>query len=678
MPQGRPLQSTFTSGVLDPRLTARVDIRHYFQGIQDGRNLIVLPQGGVKRRPGLEFIGTALDNGRLFAFSFNVEQSYLLVFTALKMQVYKDGVLQTNLNGSGNDFIVAPYILSELPDVKTTQSADTMILVHPDHAPRSLVRGATDTDWTISTIIFTNVPQFDYNDASSPTPTSEVQDITFTTFAAGDRFKLVLGGAITEELVFSSDTTTNANQMRDAIQKLFVVGNSGVTVAFTAGTTYRITIADESADNFDLMTGTTTAGSGTIAFAAVTNGVPRKEDVWSVTRGFPRTVAFYLSRLWFGGTKSKPDSYFASVIGDFFNFDLGEGFEDQAIFRTMATDQVNAIENVNPGRHFQIFTSGGEFYIPEVSPTPEKSGIRPTTKHGSKNTRIVEIDGATLFVERKGKVIREFLFTFVEEAYKAAPISILAPNLIKDPVDMAAQKGTSLNDANYVYVVNSDGTVAVLNTERSQDIAAWTEWGTLGNFRAVAVVEDETFFLVRRTIDGVVTHFIERANELFFTDAAEQVTLSPAGTSVTGLDHLNGEVCRVRADGAVHPDRIPSGGAITLEYDATDVEVGLSFGTRLRSMPINLSLGDGPSLLQKTRIFRIRLDLQEAAGIRVNDKLIPDRKMDITNLNSAPALFTGVREVPNLGWGRIKEIKIEQSDPLPMTLLAMEAETESN
>ena len=50
------IQTNFTSGELDPLLIGRVDVKHYYSGAARLRNVLVLPQGGVRRRPGLEYI----------------------------------------------------------------------------------------------------------------------------------------------------------------------------------------------------------------------------------------------------------------------------------------------------------------------------------------------------------------------------------------------------------------------------------------------------------------------------------------------------------------------------------------------------------------------------------------------------------------------------------------------
>ena len=87
-------QRSFTSGEIAPALQSRADLTKYATGLNKCENFFVRAQGGVYSRPGLRFIGE-LDNSsreaRLIPFSFNTEQTYILVFEHLKVRVIKDG-----------------------------------------------------------------------------------------------------------------------------------------------------------------------------------------------------------------------------------------------------------------------------------------------------------------------------------------------------------------------------------------------------------------------------------------------------------------------------------------------------------------------------------------------------------------------------------------------------------
>ena len=557
MPKVISLQTSFNSGVLDPRLASRTDLKHFYQGAEEATNVITMPQGGVKRRPGFKYVATINAEARLASFAFNVEQTYLLVFTNLSVAVYKDGVHQAN--------VTTPYTTAQLFELQWTQSADTMILVHEDHAPRKLVRGASHTSWTLSTITLSNVPQFD--------------------FGSGD------------------------------------------------------------------------------------------EDVWSATRGYPKSATFYQGRLWFGGSLQRPQTIWGSKTNDFYNFDDGTALDDEGIDVTLDTDQVNAITAVYAGRHLNIFTSGGEFSIQDSPITPAKVAVRRETLFGSSSIPPKMIDGSVIFIDRTGKSVREFLFSYNEDAYTSGTVSLLASHLLNSPVDMDVSKGTSSDDANYLYFVNGDGTMAVFNTLRAQEVSGWTKWETTGEIESVSVVVDEVYVIVKRTIDSSVVRYLEQLDVDSYTDANKTVTLGSPGTSVTGLAHLNGEACRVRADGAIRDDATPSGGSITLTEDGTVVEVGLNYTSTIKTMPVNMDFEDGPTLTRRKRIIKVVPNLYESLGISINGDRFIDRNFGMT-LGSAPTPFTGIREMYLLGWTDLAQVEITQTDPTPMTILGLGVEVE--
>ena len=77
------IQRSFTAGELAPSLRTRADLNKYANGLALCENFIVRSQGGVYSRPGLKFIGEIKDStkqARLIPFSFNTEQTYVLLF----------------------------------------------------------------------------------------------------------------------------------------------------------------------------------------------------------------------------------------------------------------------------------------------------------------------------------------------------------------------------------------------------------------------------------------------------------------------------------------------------------------------------------------------------------------------------------------------------------------------
>lgn len=662
------IQSNLNRGEIDPIAIGRTDLDAYYNGVRLATNVLPIPQGGMKKRAGQKFLGIALGDGRLENFSFNVEQNYLLVFTDLKMQIYKDDILQLNINGSGNDFVATPWTLAQIADFDYIQSADTAIVTHPNVDPTTISR-TSDTDWDITTIVFTNQIQLDYDDASSPTPVSEIQDLLFTNRAEGDRYKLALEGILSEELVFAGDDSTNQDNIQKALQDLPNTGLTGITVTGTTPT-YTVTFAGNSAFPFELITGTAIFTANVLFNVASTRtqtGTSRGEDVWSSTRGFPVSCTFHEARLYFGGSLSRPATLWGSRVNDFFNFDPGKGREDESIDVTLDTDQVNAIENIFSNRSLQIFTSGAEFFVRESPITPANIAVIPQTNLGSKRVRPVTIDGVTLFIQKTGKSVNQFVFLEQVQSNQTRSISTLASHLIINPIQLSVSRGTESTDANYVYILNDNGDLTVFNTLIAEDVQGFSTWITTGDINSVAVVDNSAHFLVERTIGGGQVFYIEKEDTDLNTDSGVITNVGGSDT-LTGLDHLNGETVEVKADGAVQLDEIVSGGQITIGRDATIIEAGLKFRPIIQTMPEALNLQNGSNVFKKKKIQRVGINMFESNGVIVNDQLIPDKTIGLNQFD-APAPQTGEFRVYLLGYKLDNSITITQDTPMNMTIL---------
>lgn len=666
------LQSSFNNGVLDDRMAARLDIKQYYQGVLRGDNVQFLPQGGFRRRPGLEYIATPSGNGRLATFEFNTNQVYLLAFSNLKVEIYRNDTLV--------DTVTTPYVTADLFDLDFAQTADTMIIVHEDYAPRTLVRGSTDSDFTISTISFDSIPQFDFNDANSPTPVSCIQTVTIWGIEPGSQLKLTLNGIDTDQFNYAGTNFTTREEMRIALQDLSITGNSGISVAYVSGGTYnaafRVTFSGESANDWRIMGARLFSGPQTgdeeLRCYMVQEGVSRKEDVWSSLRGWPRTVTFFEGRLWFGGSRSRPQTLWGSRVNNFYNFDPGKSRADQAIDITLDTDQINQIQALMGSRNLSVFTLGGEFVFkksPSDPITPENVAVLSQTNYGSKRINPVLVGGSQMFIQRTGKALREFVFNFDEEAYDSGSLTLLSPEIIDNPIDMHVQRGTTSDDATYVYLTNSDGTLAVFNSARSENVAAWSKWNTEGNFQSCAVVLDTLYVLVERVINGSTVYYIEKSNNDAYTDSA--VLYPSGGTTLTGLAHLNGEAARVVVDSyRVMPNETAAGGSVTLPFAVSSAEIGLDYDVTVETMPIVQDPGNGFDLDDEKRISRVTLELFESLGVLIQgydleDTVAPD---------GTKAPFTGRKSQVLLGWSKRPTITVTQTDPLPMTVLGIEME----
>lgn len=621
-------KTSFTAGALSPRLLGRGDLKSYVNGAATLRNVFVEPTGGVYRRPGLRYVDTAAGDGRLIAFEFNTEQAYLLVFTDQSVAVYKDGTVQTT--------IVTPWTLAQVRQINWVQSADTLLVVHPDTQPRRITR-TSDTTWTVSTWSFVE------EDGRLQQPVHKF---------AGDDVTLAASGTTGSVTLTASDDVFDAGH----VGTRFRLQNKEVEITAVANATTATASVKE-----------TLAGTGA--------NKDWEEQAFSAVRGWPASVTFHQDRMVIGGSRDLPNRLWLSKSTDLFNFDLGEGLDDESIEFAILSDQVNAIRAVFSGRHLQVFTSGAEWMVTGDPLTPSAIQLKRQTRIGSPIDRTVpprDVDGATLFVSRAGKELREFLFADVEQAYQAADLATLSRHLIERPVDQDFDLENRL-----FHMVMSDGTLASVTIFRDENVTAWTQQTTEGSFKAVAVIGLETYVLV----DRGGAHFIEVFDAATNLDASLVASASPAKTTWSGLTHLNDRSVEIVSDGSVEDTQTVASGAIELTEAAMSVQAGLGYAHVVEPLPPDAQASPGGVQGAAVRLISVTLRLKDTQALRLDTgrgiQSIPFKRLGVGLLDAAPPTFTGDKTVRAFGWthdGTKPLWRIDQNEPLPFNLLSVVTE----
>ncbi len=579
----------------------------------------------------------------------------MLVFRAGFIDVIRDGV-------TVKADIATPFsTMDEVDALDVIQSADTVIITHSDYEPRKLVRGATDADWTLS-VISLEIPLFNYAGIS----------YLYENYGTAQTVTINIGDTVWNHDGNAVDGTDN-----------------NFYTALVAQTDIDLAVEDfTSAINW-------------------TDEAQGKDPVWSATKGYPTSCAFHQGRLWFGGSPAKPTSVWGSKVNAPFDFTTsyvsGTIPDDHAIFDTIESDQYNQITNIFSGRNLQVFTTGSEYINTVDIITPSDSAWKAQTGYGSKGLRPIFIDGATLFVDSSERTIREFVYSFDEDGNTANSITLLASHLLTNIKAISSIKGTDIDVSDFVYAVNVDGSIAVMNTLRNEGILGWTHWTTDGEFLDVTVVDKEVYFLVKREGE----YFIEVLNEDSYTDH-NVVTTGTAPTTFNvnyGVDNVtfggdnviytdfstgvatttittdfdpvfDDTYFKVVADFSIMPDAQPivtAPGENTFEItrDAYRLEVGLGFNTKIITLPVNTNIaGGGTTLHRRKRVVKADINVYESLGVYVRDIYSGDRTFTVT-LDQAPEPYTGFKELYLLGYNRITQIEITQEDPLPMLVRAI-------
>ena len=658
--------TNFTGGELSPRLDGRNDIAKYNSGCKTLENMIVYPHGSASRRSGTQFVAEVKDSTkktRLISFEFSTVQTYILEFGDQYIRFYKDnGVI---LDGGSPYEISSPYLEAELFDIKFAQSADTMYICHPNHNPRKLTRSG-HTNWTLVDDVIINGPFMDHNvETTTLTPSHKTVGATSTVTA-------------------SSTTGINSNQgfLSTDVGRLLHIKDGHLKITSVTSTTVVV-------------------GTVIVDLGITTPITDFALGSFSDTTGYPACVTFFEQRLVFAGTTAQPQTLFFSRSADYENFDdqyHETVADDDAIVYTIASNQVNAIRFLTATRTLIIGTAGGEFAVNGAGVgeaiTPTNILINKQSNHGAANVDGIAVGNATLFLQRAKRKIRELAYNFDVDGYVAPDLTILAEHVTESGItQMAYQEEPN----SIVWCVRTDGQLLGFTYQREQQVTAWHRHifgGSFGSGNAVVESvevlptdnsEYQVWVIVKRTIDGATKRYVEYLHNQDF-DETDDTSFNyldsqlaydgSATTTISGLDHLEGEEVSILADGATHPNKTVSSGAITLDRSSTKVKVGLPYVSLLQTMRIDAGSQNGTSQSKTKRIYEITARLYESIGIEIGPDLdnmerIPFRS-SANLMDSGVNVFTGDKDIEFRGnYETDGFIFVRQNQPLPLTVLSL-------
>ena len=459
------------------------------------------------------------------------------------------------------------------------------------------------------------------------------------------------------EAIVISDAAATGGINTASINGSRTVGNiiDENTYTYTAGAS-----ANESTD-----------GGGYVKVVTHAPTLGWSEQAFNAVRGYPAAVALHENRLVFAGTIAQPDTIWMSKIGSFFNFDVDDAADDDAIILTAATGTVNEIRYMVSNRDLQVFAASGELYIPTYlnqAITPTNAQIRKQTPYGTQFVEPASIDGATIFVQHDGYAVREYLYTDTEDAYTSTSVSTLSSHLINDPKSMAVvHAGFALPDS-YAFIVSGNGEAAMFSSNRAEKKASWSRVTTNGSFAGVTSVHNRLF-----------VNIYDEYNKLQLCEFTGEIGLDlylykPISTNlvdVSDLYSVNQVVDVVVTDGTTTSHlgafTVTSGEEVDLSAHAgagyTHAYVGKKFTAKLITNPIDVSGSNGAATGDVRGIASVILDLKDTRSLTVNGRAF-----------SSLAGFNGKKEIRTLGYGRDPQVTIEQADPLPLQVNGLIAE----
>ena len=534
---------------------------------------------------------------KLFPFVFNNEQAYVICVSEGKIDIYNNDVLEKTVTSSvlKNDYI---------KNIRFAQTADTAIFVHPEFAPLQLKRGFQEGEWTLSSFALESIPKYNFEII---TPIN--YNFTITPDVLDGTVKLSFNGTISQNVVGQ-----------------YLEGNGG-----------RVKITQQ--ENKYLIGYTIIGFYTTDAIAANQWTITQNyEPVWSETRGWPNSVVFHQGRLWFGGSKSRPQTVWGSKVGLFGKFDPTSGYDDDAVEFTLDTNTLNKITDLYSQRNLMIFTLGGEFicqtsYSEPITPN-NVNALKQTANGSWPLTSPIDIEGQVIFIDRRGQALINFVYDSNQDAYSSINGALLNSHLISEPVDLDVERNNLTQQTNYVYIVNKDGTLCVVNLLAAQGITGgFTLWDMNGKVRSVCVLPDATYIAIERSELNGNNIYLEKLDWNTLTDNAEIISVSDQ--SQFAYERFANKKVDVILDGKFFGQyTVNSEGLLDLAQNINGkMEIGLPFRSYVQSNFLELpNMGGGIGKRKRLATMTVRVIDTPELTINGETRLLKGKGIEDVNL----------------------------------------------
>lgn len=728
------IQRSFGAGELAPVLHARADQAKYATGLRTCRNFVVRREGGVSNRPGLRFVSAAKDNvsGKLlFRYvSETIGQSVLIEAGSGYFRFYRNGAVvrvsavpaynggtayvpgDLVVTGGVNYYCVADttgnappnasywYALTadiyEVPTpyggvdplFKWTQSGNVITITQHGQKPRELVYSSL-TRWVLRDI------------STAPTLAAP----------AGGAGVAGAAGALTFKYVITSLAKDSFEESN---------GSSPVTIASAVKGTPAAPnalswTADPGADSYNVYEDP--YGNGVYGFigSAATNAFhdvgqdpdfsltpPEARTLFGSTDNYPETSAVFQQRRFFANTNLEPDAVYGSRIGFPSNFGIASPLQDDdAVTFRIAGNNHHAVRFlVALKAGLVLMTDGGEWLLTGGggSGTP----ITPSSLNVDQDTYVgcepyappVVVGNTIVYVQARGTILRDLAFSQAVEGLAGQDLTIFATHLFEGKTILAIDYQQTPDSI--IWCVLSDGTLVGLTYIPEQQLWGWHRHDTAagGIVEDLCVVpetdRDTLYVLVARTIGGSTVRFLEKLEsriitdfdaDSFFVDSGLSYSGVPAGT-FSGLDHLNGQVVAVLADGVVVYDGDPAGadaatytvagGLITIPAVASNVHIGLPIRfAEIETLDLDVQGTDVRD--KQKRVGAVTVLVEKSARAFAAGPDADHLEAYAQQPWDDPSdLYTGPCEVPLVSeFSSAGRVLLRQTAPLPITVLGI-------
>ena len=478
-----------------------------------------------------------------------------------------------------------PWLVADVPYVHYAQNSDTMYLVHGSYVPYKLQR-ISSTLFVLNPVVFIRGPFLSSNVANvTITPSADTGvgvTLTATVPAWGGSTVYIPGDFVTNagtmylcKISHTSGTfATDLAAGKWVAKDFFQTGHIGSSwrikngvVLITAYTSKTVVTGDVQKEPAGTAGNLGTGPASTADWA---------EGAFSSVRGWPSTVTFHQQRLFYGCTTNQPQTFWGSSIGAYDNFNVGSTSDSDAVSFTLSSDQVLEIRWMRSTYNsLQIGTSGGTATITGASGnstiTPTSINVQLDTDYGSSKRMAKKSSSYVIYLQSNGYQVRELVYDYYVNRQVAGDLNLLAEHILRDgsgAVDYDRQQSPDTR----LWMVRSDGQIAVLDRDREQKVMGWSRItgglssGQDGTFEIITILQsdnndDQIWVIVNRVINGSVKRYVEYFSSEMFDDPWDPVRVDCSLTydspkTISGITAANPAVFTATSHGFADGDYV--------------------------------------------------------------------------------------------------------------------------
>jgi hypothetical protein len=405
----------------------------------------------------------------------------------------------------------------------------------------------------------------------------------------------------------ANPAVVTATQSFLAGESLFVTGVAGMTqvngqpFSNAVANGGSVTLAGIDSSTWNAYTsGGTIIGNATVQWQL---------GAWSNSTEWPRALAFYKDRLWWGGKLkawgSVPGLY-NSHAPDFF----GQVTTDSAVNILVVGSDASYINWMVAANILLVGTQGGEYGIDAAnfSTSPLGPGNIECLRQSQWRSRAIApklVGTSVLYAQRAGRKVFAMDYNFYLNRYDSTDQSKFAYHITYGGLSgMAFQQ----EPWSILWSWRTDGTYLSYTFNREDNVTAWNRhnMGNSGIVESMAVIpapdglRDECWFAVKRTINGQVIRTVEymvkhfegpqggnpgdAQSSIWYVDCGVQSTV-PTST-ISGLPPVMwNQTVAIVADGGKQPQAVVSAtGTLNLPGTFTTVTIGFPYQGNLVPM----------------------------------------------------------------------------------------------